>query len=112
MNDLGKTRQAKEMLKEMSPPPPLLLEAPPPSASVGVAVKKAAMVDALPYIDDEYGNPSVKADVDLLVEEELRRSVKSPAHFLLDLPKLPTSKFLVLLHTFFYIFFIFIFIFI
>lgn len=111
MNGLGKEtgeEAAKEemMMKEMTPPPALLLEAPSPSSSVGVAVKKAAIVDALPYIDDEYGNPSVKADVDRLVEEELRRSVKSPAHFLLDLPKLPTSKFPVLLHTFFFFLFL------
>lgn len=109
MNGLGKetdeeAAKVEMMMKEMTPPPALLLEAPSPSSSVGVAVKKAAIVDALPYIDDEYGKPSVKADVGLLVEEELRRRIKSPAHFLLDLPKLPTSKFPVLLHAFFFFF--------
>lgn len=29
----------------------------------------AELVDALPYIDDDYGNPRVKAEVDRLVEE-------------------------------------------
>lgn len=104
MGGMIRERRTKKEDEEMTQPPPLLLEAPLPSSSVGVAMKKAAMMDALPYIDDEYGNPAVKADVDRLVEEELRRSVKSPAHFLLDLPKLPTSKFPVLLHAFFFFF--------
>ncbi|KAF5730328.1 hypothetical protein HS088_TW20G00701 [Tripterygium wilfordii] len=53
----------------------------------------AEVIDALPYIDEDYGNPSVKAEVDRLVEEELRRSSKKPADFLKDLPPLPKLNF-------------------
>ncbi|KAF5734548.1 hypothetical protein HS088_TW15G00040 [Tripterygium wilfordii] len=53
----------------------------------------AEVIDALPYIDDDYGNPSVKAEVDRLVGEEMRRSSKKPADFLRDLPPLPKLNF-------------------
>ncbi|KAK4486104.1 hypothetical protein RD792_008772 [Penstemon davidsonii] len=64
----------------------LMLEAPP-------SAPEAYIIDALPYIDDDYGDPTVKEEVDRLVEEEMRRSTKKPSDFLKDLPPLPTSKF-------------------
>lgn len=67
----------------------LMLEAPPQSAPAPVA----EIIDALPYIDDDYGNPIVKEEVDRLVEEEMRRSSKKPSDFLKDLPPLPTFNF-------------------
>ncbi|KAL6519267.1 Pre-mRNA-splicing factor SPF27 [Orobanche gracilis] len=51
------------------------------------------IIDALPYIDDDYGNPIVKEEVDRLVEEEMRRSSKKPSAFLKDLPPLSKSNF-------------------
>lgn len=51
------------------------------------------VVDALPYIDDDYGDPRVAAEVDRLVEEEMRRSTKKPADFLRELPPLPKVNF-------------------
>ncbi|XP_027124640.1 pre-mRNA-splicing factor SPF27 homolog isoform X2 [Coffea arabica] len=69
----------------------LMLEAPPsqrPAWSTG-----AEVIDALPYIDDDYGNPRVKAEVDRLVDEEMRRSSKKPSDFLKDLPPLPKLNF-------------------
>ncbi|KAL3529213.1 hypothetical protein ACH5RR_008535 [Cinchona calisaya] len=69
----------------------LMLEAPPsqrPAWSTG-----AEVIDALPYIDDDYGNPRVKAEVDRLVEEEMRRSSKKPSDFLNDLPPLREFNF-------------------
>ncbi|XP_047316324.1 pre-mRNA-splicing factor SPF27 homolog [Impatiens glandulifera] len=72
----------------------LMLEAPPaiepPRSSWSAA---AEMMDALPYIDDDYGDPRVKDEVDRLVEEEMRRSSKKPSDFLKDLPPLPNSNF-------------------
>ncbi|KAK6152147.1 hypothetical protein DH2020_014782 [Rehmannia glutinosa] len=64
----------------------LMLEAPPHLA----AALHSEIIDALPYIDDDYGNPKVKEEVDRLVEEEMRRSSKKPSDFLKDLP--PLSK--------------------
>ncbi|KAL6973614.1 Pre-mRNA-splicing factor SPF27 [Sarracenia purpurea var. burkii] len=72
----------------------LMLEAPPPeqpsrpSWSIG-----AEIIDSLPYIDDDYGDPKVKEEVDRLVEDEMRRSSKKPTDFLKDLPPLPKSNF-------------------
>ncbi|TVU22568.1 hypothetical protein EJB05_32278, partial [Eragrostis curvula] len=66
----------------------LMLEAPPadPSAAPWRAPPDAETVDALPYIDADYGNPAVKHEVDRLVEEEMRRGKHKPADFLRDLP--------------------------
>eukprot|EP01018_Ginkgo_biloba_P025259 Gb_17653 [translate_table: standard] len=50
-------------------------------------------VDALPYIDHDYSDPKVKAEVDRLVEEEMRRSIKKPADFLAELPPAPKLNF-------------------
>ncbi|KAK6126644.1 hypothetical protein DH2020_039608 [Rehmannia glutinosa] len=67
----------------------LMLEAPPHLA----AALHSEIIDALPYIDDDYGNPKVKEEVDRLVEEEMRRSSKKPSDFLKDLPPLPKVNF-------------------
>ncbi|EEF32832.1 Breast carcinoma amplified sequence, putative, partial [Ricinus communis] len=71
----------------------LMLEAAPEASKKWTHSTNAEIVDALPYIDDEYGNPSIKAEVDRLVEEEMRRSHKKPSDFLKDLPPLPTFTF-------------------
>lgn len=69
----------------------LMLEAPP---SYGRSSHSdAEIIDALPYIDDDYSDPRVKIEVDRLVEEEMRRSSKKPADFLKDFPPLPSSNF-------------------
>lgn len=67
-------------------PDVLMLEAPPSSSPVEI-------IDALPYIDDDYGDPKVKEEVDRLVEEEMRRSSKKPSDFLKGLPPLPKFNF-------------------
>ena len=71
----------------------LMLEAPPPSSSRPSWSTGAEIIDALPYIDDDYGDPIVKEEVDRLVEEEMRRSSKKPSDFLKDLPPLPIFNF-------------------
>ncbi|THU58887.1 hypothetical protein C4D60_Mb03t19210 [Musa balbisiana] len=72
----------------------LMLEAPPDASRQGwSAGPDAELVDALPYIDDDYGDPRVKGEVDRLVEEEMRRSGKKPADFLRELPPLPKLSF-------------------
>ncbi|GAB4854777.1 Pre-mRNA-splicing factor SPF27 [Ancistrocladus abbreviatus] len=72
----------------------LMLEAPPPDASrPWTSASNAEVVDALPYIDDDYANPAVKREVDRLVEEEMRRSSKKPSDFLKDLPPIPKLNF-------------------
>lgn len=72
----------------------LMLEAPPPSSSSRPSWSTGAeIIDALPYIDDDYGDPIVKEEVDRLVEEEMRRSSKKPSDFLKDLPPLPIFNF-------------------
>uniref|UniRef100_A0A2P2J903 Pre-mRNA-splicing factor SPF27 homolog n=1 Tax=Rhizophora mucronata TaxID=61149 RepID=A0A2P2J903_RHIMU len=67
----------------------LTLEAPPEPSRPWSASSNAEVIDALPYIDDDY----VKTEVDLLVEEEMRRSSKKPSDFLKNLPPLPTFNF-------------------
>jgi pre-mRNA-splicing factor SPF27 len=74
----------------------LMLEAPPPSdpsAGQWRAAPDAEAIDALPYIDGDYGDPAVKREVDRLVEEEMRRGKRKPADFLRDLPPVPTAGF-------------------
>ncbi|KAK3159940.1 hypothetical protein QOZ80_1BG0053010 [Eleusine coracana subsp. coracana] len=73
----------------------LMLEAPPadPAAAPWRAPPDAETVDALPYIDGDYGNPAVKQEVDRLVEEEMRRGKRKPADFLRDLPPVPAAGF-------------------
>ena len=70
----------------------LMLEAP-PSYGRQTSSSDAEIIDALPYIDDDYADPRVKLDVDRLVEEEMRRSTKKPADFLKDLPPPPKFNF-------------------
>ncbi|XP_020215477.1 pre-mRNA-splicing factor SPF27 homolog [Cajanus cajan] len=69
----------------------LMLEAPPSYGKP--ASSDAEIIDALPYIDDDYADPRVKLEVDRLVEEEMRRSSKKPTDFLKDFPPLPNSSF-------------------
>lgn len=79
----------------------LMLEAPPqPSGPKWRGVLSAEVIDALPYIDDDYANPRVKEEVDRLVEEEMRRSSRKPADFLKDLPPMPKFNFEVTLGLF------------
>lgn len=54
------------------------------------------IVDALPYIDHDYGDPKVKAEVDKLIAEEMRVSSKRPADFLAELPPAPVINLQVL----------------
>ena len=75
----------------------LMLEAPPSYGSSSHS--DAEIIDALPYIDDDYSDPRVKIEVDRLVEEEMRRSSKKPADFLKDFPPLPSSNFQVTTQT-------------
>eukprot|EP00899_Mesostigma_viride_P002197 jgi/Mesvir1/11979/Mv00293-RA.1 len=49
----------------------------------------APEIDALPYIDQQYGEPDLKAQVDALIEEEMKRSTKKPSDYLKDLPPAP-----------------------
>eukprot|EP00897_Mesotaenium_endlicherianum_P008759 jgi/Mesen1/7911/ME000420S07054 len=51
------------------------------------------LLDSLPYFDKEYEDPKVKAEVNRLVQEEMRRSTKKPADFLAELPPAPTFDF-------------------
>ncbi|KAH9619121.1 hypothetical protein KSS87_003104 [Heliosperma pusillum] len=67
----------------------LMLEAAADAAKPWASASNAEIIDALPYIDDDYANPSVKHEVDRLVEEEMRRSSKKPSDYLNDLPPLP-----------------------
>lgn len=72
----------------------LMLEAPPdPTRPSWVSASNAEIIDALPYIDEDYGHPAVKQEVDRLVEQEMRRSSKKPSDFLKDLPPLPKLTF-------------------
>ncbi|KAL5545038.1 hypothetical protein UlMin_008822 [Ulmus minor] len=73
----------------------LMLEAPPeqPAGPSWHVIADAKVIDALPYIDDDYANPAVKKEVDRLVEEEMRRSSRKPTDFLKDLPPLPKTNF-------------------
>ncbi|KAJ4960341.1 hypothetical protein NE237_020251 [Protea cynaroides] len=72
----------------------LMLEARPDASRPSwSAVWTEEMVDALPYIDDDYGNPNVKEEVDRLVEEEMRRGIKKPADFLKEFPPVPKLNF-------------------
>ncbi|XP_042470421.1 pre-mRNA-splicing factor SPF27 homolog [Zingiber officinale] len=72
----------------------LMLEAAPDAVrEAWSAGPDADVVDALPYIDDDYGDPRVAAEVDRLVEEEMRRGTKKPADFLRELPPLPKVNF-------------------
>lgn len=70
-----------------------MLEAPPDAARPWASASAAEIVDALPYIDDDYANPAVKQEVDRLIEEEMRRSSKKPSDFLKDLPPMPKLNF-------------------
>jgi len=53
------------------------------------------VLDALPYIDFEYNDPAMKAQVDALVKEEMDRSTLLPSDYLDRKPhlKMPEFKF-------------------
>ncbi|KAG6550200.1 hypothetical protein Mapa_008160 [Marchantia paleacea] len=70
----------------------LMLEAPPTQGRWRNGVMDDS-VDALPYIDHDYANAQLKAEVDKLIEEEMRNSTKRPADFLADLPPAPVLDF-------------------
>ncbi|KAF9592384.1 hypothetical protein IFM89_014554 [Coptis chinensis] len=70
----------------------LMIEAAPPKTSLS-GIAREEIIDALPYIDDDYGDPKVKAEVDKLVEEEMRRSTKKPSDFLKNFPVAAKSNF-------------------
>ncbi|KAL2609761.1 hypothetical protein R1flu_028334 [Riccia fluitans] len=72
----------------------LMLEAPPlPPGKRWSSGVTDDLVDALPYIDHDYANPQMKAEVDKLIEEEMRNSTKRPADFLAELPPAPKLDF-------------------
>ena len=71
----------------------LMLEASAEAHRPWAAASNAEVVDALPYIDDDYAHPAVKQEVDRLVEDEMRRSSKKPSDFLTDLPPVPKFNF-------------------
>jgi len=101
----GLQKTAKATMAEQSNGEVLMLEAPP---SYGKPTSSdAEIIDALPYIDDDYADPRVKLEVDRLVEDEMRRSSKKPTDFLKDFPPLPSSNFEVLLFSIHFIFWMF-----
>eukprot|EP00249_Psilotum_nudum_P001035 c13302_g1_i1 orf=511-1257(-) len=70
----------------------LMLEAPPakaPASNLGSGFLDSSDVDALPYIDHDYSDANVKAEVHKLIEEEMSRSTKRPADFLAEFPPVP-----------------------
>ena len=79
----------------MGTPDVLMLAAPPGASPLAQAQWRrgssdADSVDALPYIDHDYADPQVKADVDKLIADEMRLSTKKPADFLAELPPVPS----------------------
>ncbi|KAI4326259.1 hypothetical protein MLD38_031590 [Melastoma candidum] len=70
-----------------------VLMLPAPQGPARMVPEDAETIDALPYIDDDYSNPSVEKEVKRLVEEEMRRSAKKPSDFLKDFPPLPELNF-------------------
>lgn len=69
----------------------LLLEGPRPAWRVGGG-EAEQLVDALPYFDKEYEDGAVRAEVNRLVQEEMRRSRKRPADFRKELPAVPPIR--------------------
>lgn len=72
-------------------PEVLLLEGARPAWRVGGG-EAQQLVDALPYFDKEYEDAAVRAEVNRLVQEEMRRSRKRPADFLKELPPVPPLR--------------------
>lgn len=72
---------------------PLLLEGPSAAWRAGArGSEEGAVIDALPYFDKEYEDASLRAEVNRLVQEEMRRSKKRPADFLKELPPVPPLR--------------------
>lgn len=80
----------------MGTPDVLMIEAAPGAKEIeqakwrGGATPDEGVVDALPYIDHDYADPKVKAEVDKMIAEEMRLSSKKPADFLAELPAVPS----------------------
>jgi hypothetical protein len=79
----------------MGSPDVLMIEAAPGAKQIEQAKWRGGalddgQVDALPYIDHDYADPKVKAEVDKLIAEEMRLSTKKPADFLAELPPVPS----------------------
>ncbi|KAK7383449.1 hypothetical protein VNO78_29128 [Psophocarpus tetragonolobus] len=83
-----KSDKMDEGRKSMADGDVLMLE-----AAASYSRPNAEIIDALPYIDEDYAEVRVKVEVDRLVEDEMRRSSKKPTHFLKDFPPLPNSNF-------------------
>ena len=49
---------------------------------------EGTLVDALPYIDT-LANQGWKAQADMLIQEEIRNSAKTPQQYLADMPPVP-----------------------
>ncbi|KAL5059346.1 hypothetical protein RYX36_030950 [Vicia faba] len=90
------THSAKESkrvtMEDRSNDDVLMLEAPLSYGSRS-SNSDAEIIDALPYINDDYNDPRVKIKVDRLVKEELHRNSKKPVDFLKDFPHFPTFIF-------------------
>ncbi|KAG0559405.1 hypothetical protein KC19_10G102000 [Ceratodon purpureus] len=67
----------------------LMIEAAPGARAMWRSGAFEESVDALPYIDNDYADPKVKAEVDKMIAEEMRVSSKKPSDFLGDLPSVP-----------------------
>jgi len=85
----------------MGTPDVLMIEAPPGAKEIEQAKWRGGgtldeSVDALPYIDHDYADPKVKAEVDKMIAEEMRVSSKKPADFLAELPAVPSINLQVL----------------
>ncbi|XP_024384036.1 pre-mRNA-splicing factor SPF27 homolog [Physcomitrium patens] len=78
----------------MGSPDVLMIEAAPGAKEIEQAKwRNGALddtVDALPYIDHDYADPKVKAEVDKMIAEEMRLSSKKPSDFLAELPPVPS----------------------
>lgn len=79
----------------MGTPDVLMIEAAPGAKEIEQAKWRngtldESVVDALPYIDHDYADPKVKAEVDKMIAEEMRVSSKKPADFLAELPAVPS----------------------
>jgi len=48
------------------------------------AAAQDVVVDALPYIDSQYNDPEVQAQVERMIEREMNKSTKAPDEFLAD----------------------------
>lgn len=82
------------VVRAMGSPDMFMIEAAPGAKDIELAKWRSGpldeSVDALPYIDHDYTDAKLKAEVDQLVAEEMRASFKKPADFLAELPVVPS----------------------